>query len=440
MSKLITLNDINDENLNQLFENEIVVFEDIQGSKLYVNWNGKSFTIKAKSISSEPINLIDLAMQKYYNKAVDYLNSLDDRIKGLLNKNWWFCFEYFADNQPANIKYDKVPKNNLVLVSITKGNRFSYTTDEIEEYARLFDVDSIPIIFKGKLSEKAIEAIKYFLHTSESDLEYVFGDKSFAFFFYKILNPQIDNSFLMTDDFQKNLEKLIIRVNGNDVSFELLNPLYARLSSSNSTEFVEVYSLILVNFLNFCQSIDFNSIKFKGTKRDDVYLYLICKLYNMYVSEVKEDLLNFDFIVPEFFDKDKFRINNDLIDNKLTKEYIEEDRKLEYIFKIILSSFNKKRKKPIGVFTESTINVFNRFIDFLNRKIDDYLNKKSETDMIKNKLIDFSQWFDIKIDKDSQGDVYPSVWDEIESSGKDKSKKSQKKSNINGKNTSIDKF
>lgn len=426
MSKLVTLNEVTDEQvLSELFDNEIVVYEDIQASKIYVNWDGKEFILRPKSLSSEPINMIDLAMQNYYNHAVNYFNSLDSRVKGLLNKSWSFCFEYFPDSSPANISYNRVPKNNLVLTSIAKGNKFTYTTDEIEEYARLFDVDPIPVIFKGILSEKAAEAIKYFLNTSETDLEYVFGDKSFSFFFYKILNPQLTNSFLM-DDFQKNTEKLIIRVNGKESSFELLNPLYKRISNSNSTEFVEVYSLILVNFLNFCQSINFDSIKLKGSKRELIYIYLMCKLYNMYVSEVKEDLLNFDFVVPEFFDKDKFRINTELIDNKLTKEYIEESKKLEYILKVLLGSFSKKKKKPLGVFTDNTLNIFNRFVDFIGSRIDGFLNKKSETEFVKNKLLDFSQWFKIPIDVDGEGETYPSVWNEIEKGAEDKKGKKTK--------------
>ena len=423
MSKLIRLNEISDEQLmNELFESEMVVYEDVQGSKIYVNWNGREFTIKPKSLSAEPINMIDLAIQNYYNHAINYFNSLDNRVKGLLNKNWWFLFEFFPDNQPANIEYNRIPKNHLVLTSISKGNKFTYTIDEIEEYSRLFDVDSIPVIFKGKLSQDAVEAIKYFLSTSENDLEYVFGDKSFTFFFYKILNPQMTGSFLMNDDFQKNVEKLIIRVDGKELSFELLNPLYKRVSDSNSTEFVEVYSLILVNFLNFCQSVDFYSIKLKEDRKDEVYIYLMCKLYNIYISEVKDDLLNFDFVIPEFFDKNKFRINKNLIDNKLTKEYLEEDKKLEYIFKVILGSFNKKRKKPIGIFTESTIDIFNRFVDFIDKRINDYLNKKSETELVKKGLLDFSDYFEIKYDKDGEGQVYPSVWDELEKGGEPEKK------------------
>ena len=70
-------------------------------------------------------------------------------------------------------------------------------------------------------------------------------------FFYKILNPLSQNSFLMDEDFQKNIEKIIIRCGDNDLSFELLNPLYTRLSDQNDTEFVEIYTLILINFLKF---------------------------------------------------------------------------------------------------------------------------------------------------------------------------------------------
>lgn len=427
MSKLVRLNEINDDSfLSEIFNNEIIVFEDVQGSKIFVNWDGKEFTIKSKSLSSDPINLIDLAMQNYYNHAINYFNSLDSRVKGLLNKKWWFCFEYFPDAQPANIEYSHVPKNNLVLTSISKGSKFEYSVDELEEYARLFNTDVVPVIFKGKLNEKSIEAIKYFLNTSEEDLEYVFGQKSFAFFFYKILNPQLTNSFLMQDDFQKNLEKIIIRVLNKDVSFEILNPLYKRISDSNSTEFVEIYSLILVNFLNFCQSINLDKVKIKGQRRDEAYIALICQIFNMYLNDVKEDLLEFDFVVPEFFDKDKFRINKELIQNKGTKSFLDESPKIEYIFKVILGSFNRKRKKPIGVFTEETLIIFNTFVDQINSYLDKFLKKSNEIELTRKKLLDFGDFFEIKYDVDSQDQVYPDIYTEFEKGTPEEKKKKGK--------------
>jgi hypothetical protein len=428
MSKLMNLGEISDKDfLDKILNNELTILEDIQGSKIYVNWNGHRFTIKAKSLSSEPINLIDLAMQNYYNTAIDFFDNLSDRVTSLMNRKWWFCFEYFPDNQPANIQYNRVPKNNLVLTSICKGNKFDYTIEEIDEYSRLLETDYQPVIFKGKLSEETKEAIKYFLNTSEQDLEFVFGEKSFAYFFYKLLNPNLQGSFLMDDDFQNNIEKLILRSESEDSSFEILNPLYKKISEGNSTEFVEIYTLILINFLNFCQSVDINTIKMSGNKRDEAYLYLISKLFNIYLSQVKDDLMNFDFVVPEFFDKDKFRINTELIPNKLTKNYIQEDKKLEYCFKVILGSFNKKRKKPIGIFTDSTMTIFNNFVDSIQTKIDQYFNKKSEIELTRSGLVDFGEFFDIKYDVDSEEQVYPDVYTEIEKGGgEDKEKKKGK--------------
>lgn len=415
MSKLITLNGLTDDQiLNELFADEIFVYEDVQGSKIWVNWNGKEFQIKPKSVTSQSINLIDLAMQNYYNPSINFFNSLDDRIKGLLNKKWWFCFEYFPDNQPANIEYNRVPKNQLVLTGIYKSNKYELNIDELAEYSRLLNVDLLPIIYQGKLTENMIEAIKYFINTSENDLEYIFGEKSFSYFFYKILNPKIDNSFLMDEDFQKNLEKMIIRCQSKDMSFELLNPLYKRLSETNNTEFVEIYTLILINFLNFCQSVNLEDIKLKGDKKDDIYIYLISKLFNIYVSEVKEDLLNFDFTVPDFFDKDKFKINTELINNKLTKDYIKEDEKLEYIFKVILGSLNKKKKKAIGIFTDNTVTLFNKFVADIDSYISTYLNKIQQIELGRAGLLDFGDFFEIQYDQDAEGQVYPDVYSEFE--------------------------
>lgn len=415
MGKIIKLNGVEDNNiLDDIFENDIIIFEDVQGSKIWVNWNGREFSIRPRTLNNDPLNLIDLSLQMYYNSALNYFNSFDIRVKGLMPKSWSFCFEFFPDCQPASVEYQRLPKNSLVLTAINKNGKYQYTTDELSEYSRLFDVDFLPVIFEGRLSDTMKEAIKYFLNTSEKDLEYVFGEQSFSFFFYKILNPSSDSSFLMNNNFQDNLEKIIIRVKDKDFSFEILNPLYQRVSNDNSTDFTDIYTLVILNFMTFCQSINLDDIKIKGQKRDEMYIYLICKLFNMYVSDVKEDLLSFEFTIPIFYNKDKFKVNKELITNKLTYQIIEESDKLEYYFKIILSSFSKKRKKPIGIFTDNTVVLFNNFVDKINVVIDNSLGKMREVQATKGGLINFSQFFDIKYDKDANDDVYPDVWDEIE--------------------------
>jgi hypothetical protein len=97
----------------------------------------------------------------------------------------------------------------------------------------------------------------------------------------------------------------------------------------------------------------------------------------------------------------------------------------------VLGSFNKQRKKPIGVFTEATINIFNRFVQSLQNKIDEYFNKKSEMELTKSGLLDFGDFFDIKgsYDTDAEGNVYPDVYKEIER-GAEKKKKEGPKAEI----------
>jgi hypothetical protein len=429
MAKLVRLNNVENRKLvERLAKAEIIVYEDVQGHKIFVNWDGENINIKAKSISSEPINMIDVAMQKVYNKALNFFLNLDSRVKGLLKKNQWYGFEYFYDEQPAHIKYDRTPKNNLILTTIVKGKKnFTYDLDEIIEYANLFECDYLPVIFRGVLKQDQIDLISNFLNTSRNDLDYVFGEENFAYFFYKILNPRLENSFLMNDDnYQDNVEKLIIRFtdNNEEVSFEILNPMYTRLSTTNSTEHVEMYSLILLNFLEQCQLMNLDSIKLRGQSRDESYLDLICKLFNNYAEKIVEDLDDLDITIPEFFKNDKFKINVDLIDNRITKKHILASDKLEYIFKVILGSFSKKRKKPIGIFNEMTIVLFNNFVDKINAALDKHLKFLREVDINDDRLLNFADYFKVNYNTDAAGTVYPDIYTEIEAEeGESKKKK-----------------
>jgi hypothetical protein len=50
--------------------------------------------------------------------------------------------------KPANIEYARMPKNGLVLTSINKSGKYTFLLEEIDEYSRLFDVDSLPVVYR----------------------------------------------------------------------------------------------------------------------------------------------------------------------------------------------------------------------------------------------------------------------------------------------------
>jgi len=426
IARFKTLN--NGEDFIKILKNkELLIYEDIQGSKVFAQYDGNQFIIKPKNLKTENLNLIDLSMQKFYNQVYVYLNTLPEYVKELLNQKWFFMFEYFPDSMPANINYSKIPKNNLILTAIVKKKNYIYNYDEIKEYAKLFDVDSLPVLFKGKLSDKQLEVIELYLNTDEKDLIYIFNEDNFAKFFYSILNPAVSNSFLM-DDFNDNLEKIVIKIDNNEkYTFEILNPLYRKLEFHNNTEYIEIYSIILIKFLEFIQLQQIDNIKSKKITREEIYIDVFSQIFNKYININYDVIIGWDFIIPTFFKEDKFKINTDLLSNKDTIKYIKTNEKFEYIFKCILGSFQKKKKKTLGVFTETTLEIFNNFVVKLAENIDNNLKINTEYKLQKSDLINFRDYFNIKYETDGGGDWYPDVYDEFyDEVGGDKKGKKKK--------------
>jgi len=431
MTKVIKLNQVKNTNefINQFKNKDLLIYEDIQGAVLYVKFDGDRFIIKPKSVKNDELNFIDLSVQKFYNQSFIFFNTLPTHITDIINTNWWFIFEFFPDSQPGNIKYKRTPKNSLILTCILKGKKHIYDYDELFEFSNLLNVDILPVLFKGKLNNKQIEIINLYLNTSEKDLKYVFGEDNFSKFFYTILNPNIESSFLMDDnEYNDNVEKLIIKIDGNNkYSFEILNPIHKKLSLNNNTEYIEVYSLILINFLEFLQLEDIEPIKLRSITKDELYIEIICKLFNNYMNNVKNDIIKWNFHIPDFFKEDKFKINVDLLQNERTIELIKTDSKIEYSFKIILGSYHKQRKKPIGLFTEKTVELFNQTVNEISDKLDQSLNINREYRLKKSDVQNFGDYFNLDFNIDTDGKLYPdtfSMGDEFD--GEDKKGKKKK--------------
>jgi len=393
--------------LNLLRNNELIVYEEVQGSKIWVNYVNDNWVIRPKAVNQNPINMIDMAMQKYYKYAYQYLLNLPDEVTNLLRPNYYFCFEYFPDEQPANIKYDRIPKNHLILTCICKyGKNYVYNVDELKTWADLFDVDTLPIMYRGRLMEKQLDAINYFLHTSEKDIQLFFKDISFTEFFYKLLNPATSASFLKNNTFNDNLQKIVMRYGKDqETTLEILNPIYQKMQLKTDSEFSDVYSLLLFNFMQWLLTIDLNTVESSGTSREIIYINLISKLFNMYCNKYEQNIIDFSFTVPEFFNSDKFRVNQGLIKNQTTIELLNKHSKLEYLFKILLSNFQREQKKQIGIINEIALEHLNNLIRKIQIKIEEQLNYNTNIDRYSFKYHDLNNYPNIKWEQDHKGHV-----------------------------------
>jgi hypothetical protein len=137
-------------------------------------------------------------------------------------------------------------------------------------------------------------------------------------------------------------------------------------------------------------------------------------IFNEYCKTRSEKIINFNFNIPPFFHEEKFRINIDMVSNSQTKYWIESNNKLQYFFKVILSSFRQRKKKPIGIFNETTLKIFNDAVDKLQSIVDKKLKVIRDSDLAGSNLLNFTDFFKVTYPKDADNQVYPDLYNELE--------------------------
>jgi cytidyltransferase-like protein len=91
-------------------------------------------------------------------------------------------------------------------------------------------------------------------------------------------------------------------------------------------------------------------------------------LFNGYVDKNSSKYIGVNFESAEFSSAESFRLNAKYIKNEKTLKYIDNEV-LSELFKMILSSFRKKRTKPSDLIDADTMARMNEIIDAINEKI-----------------------------------------------------------------------
>ena len=103
------------EFVDKLFNQIVTVSEKLDGSIFAFEKNltdeGISFY---KRDQDNPISKIDRILMSYYERPINYIESLSPEIRSQIPNGWRFGMEYFCDNKPVNLAYQREPKNGLV--------------------------------------------------------------------------------------------------------------------------------------------------------------------------------------------------------------------------------------------------------------------------------------------------------------------------------------
>jgi len=331
-----------------------------------------------------PITLVDRTLMKYYEKPIQYIESLPPHILKEIPRGWKFGLEYFSNTQPVEIAYDRLPKNNLILSYIHtksddgKPSSTIQNKEKLDTWADLIGVERPPIIFQGLLSEEQKESISDFLRTPFEDLVNEYRTRSFVRYIIGVLNPEAKESALNAD-LDKPIEGIVFRFGEEDSDSEpilskMVDPVFTEMAKEKAKKrFTEKPSdflgITVLDVMNFILERGVDSFNVVGDTEDQRYISFISDVFAKFLDENGYKYKGADFQEPDYLKKDEFRLNKPLIKDRRVLSYLESDDSYESLFKLILNSFRKIKKRAGGIITAGIIDQFNLLVADIERAV-----------------------------------------------------------------------
>jgi hypothetical protein len=373
------------EFIEKLFNTYVTVNEKMDGSAFVFERDIETGKFKFyKRDQRNPITMVDRTLMKYYEVPIQYIESLPPHIMTKIPRGWRFGLEYFSSPQPVEIAYDRIPKNNLILSYvhvIEEPGKISRTIQEkekLDEWADLLGIERPPIIFQGNLSDDQKNSIMEFLRTPFNELLEEFKTKSFVRFIIGVLNPEIKTTAL-NNDLDKAIEGIVFRFGdpegGDPVLSKMVDPIFTEMAKNKAAKRKEekpsdFLGITILDVMNFILERGVNSFDCRGNTTDERYVSFISSVFVDFLEEYSQRYKGADFQEPEYLKKDEFRVNRKLITNKDVIKYIEEDESFESLFKLILNSFRKIKKRGGGIITPGTLDQFNLLVSDIQKRVE----------------------------------------------------------------------
>ena len=398
--------------VNQLFNQYVTINEKMDGSAFSFE-RGKD-TGKFKFYRRDqrnPITLVDRTLMKYYEKPIQYIESLPPHIIQKIPRGWRFGLEYFANTNPVEIVYDRLPKNHLILSYVHQLDdsgkivKTIQKKESLDEWADLLGVERSPIIFQGKLDEDQKSQLLEFLNTPFKKLVERFSTQSFVRYIISTLNPSVAKSAL-NDDLDREVEGIVFRFGdpnkeNETVLAKMVDPIFTEIAKQKSSDQrdrkpSDFLGITLLDVMNFILEKGLKNFEVGGDSEDERYISFISDVFAKFLDENKEKYKGTDFEEPSYLKKDEFRLNKNLISDRKVLKYVEEDDSFESLYKLILNSFRKIKTRSSGIVTSGMIEQLNLLIQDIKYYIKKEKSKVNESDFIS--FSDFKKEFIPNVD------------------------------------------
>lgn len=140
-----------------LFKGKVEVTEKIDGSQFNFGLNeGKNFVLRSKG---KEIYLD--APEKMFQKAIDYVISVKDKLKRRFPAETYFYTEFLSKPKHNVLAYKRTPKNYLILFAVCFKDKGYINYDKLKELAEILEIEAVALLFAGEI--KSIEEVKHLL-------------------------------------------------------------------------------------------------------------------------------------------------------------------------------------------------------------------------------------------------------------------------------------
>jgi nicotinamide mononucleotide adenylyltransferase len=390
--------------VEKLFSEDVTITENLDGSAFSFekDFIGNNISFYKKD-QENPITRVDRILMTYYEKPINYIESLPNEIKEEIPRGWRFGMLYFPNTKPVRIEYDRVPKNHLILTHITVRDEFGdnirsvQNKEELDQWAEKLGVEKSPIIFQGKLDQDQKISIMDFLSTPLLDLRNRFKTESFSKYIISLINPEMAKTTL-GNDLHGEIDSLVFRFinkgKEEEVLAKMIDPIFYELSRERKVEKSsyfpnDVYSLCLIDVMNFILEEGIESFDADGIEPEERYINFVFSVFKKFIENYGDKYIGVDFNKPLYLQSEDFKLNREfIVDNEVIMT-LDKDESFEDILQMILNSFRKLKRKPHGFFTEGLIQEFNNLVE----EIASYINAKKKEKIEEAAGIPSFVWF-----------------------------------------------
>lgn len=134
-----------------ILDNEVEITEKVDGSQfIFGNINNVLY------VRSKGAEMSVHSPEKMFTEAVEYVHKLFEN--GRVPDGYSFYAEYLKKPKHNVLTYDRIPKNHLALFGVCEvaSRTFVDKYELIQKYAELLDIDTVPLIYSGKITAEEV--------------------------------------------------------------------------------------------------------------------------------------------------------------------------------------------------------------------------------------------------------------------------------------------